>query len=175
MGLGRPVLDLTGHRYGFLTVVRFAGKESTGHALWECLCDCGKTLISPSRSLRQGATVSCGCYIRRVTRERSIKHGRYGTPEYASYQCARNRCKNPNTDGYAYYGGRGIQFKFKNFAEFFAELGEKPSPSHTVDRKNNNGNYEIGNVKWSTPKEQAKNRRKACRKLSQKISGQAKL
>lgn len=78
------------------------------------------------------------------------------TPEYQAYLSAKKRCLNLEDK---HYGGRGIEFRFKSFAEFFAELGPRPSPQHSLDRKNNDGNYEPGNCRWATKSEQMKNRR----------------
>lgn len=79
-------------------------------------------------------------------------------PEYYAYQAAKKRCTNPSTDGYHRYGGRGIQFKFKNFGEWWSVLGKRDSPAHSVDRINNDGDYEAGNVRWASRVEQARNK-----------------
>ena len=92
----------------------------------------------------------------------AIRHGGCvggKSPEYLAYMRAKKRCTNPKSDKYAYYGGRGIQFKFESFIEWFAELGKRPTPGHTPDRIDPNGHYEKGNVKWSTRSEQMLNRR----------------
>jgi hypothetical protein len=87
------------------------------------------------------------------------RKGERRTPEYSAYDHARSRCTNPNVEGYANYGGRGIEFKFRSFQEFIGHIGPKPSPKLTLDRINNDGHYEIGNVKWSTRREQFLNSR----------------
>lgn len=79
--------------------------------------------------------------------------------EYQAYINAKSRCNNPKAVNYSYYGGRGIEFRFASFNEFFAELGQRPSPTHSVERINNDGHYESGNVRWATKKEQVENRR----------------
>ena len=137
----------------------------------------------------------CGCGGKTKIAERTIttKHHRKGqpqpfirghnipkhgfctravrAPEYNSYLNAKQRCTNPNHTHYAWYGARGIEFRFNSFEEFYAELGPRPEPKrlYSVDRKDNNKHYEVGNVKWSTRKEQSQNRRKwgTCRKQSQ--------
>lgn len=77
------------------------------------------------------------------------------TPEYQAYLHAKRLCENPHDRKFKYYGGRGIQFFFKSFEEFFAALGPRPSPKHSLDRfPNGNGHYERGNVRWATAKEQ---------------------
>ena len=81
------------------------------------------------------------------------------TPEWQSYTNARQRCTNPNNEYYKAYGGRGIKFMFTSVKQLFEELGPRPK-GKTLDRKDNDGNYEIGNVRWATPKQQANNRRK---------------
>ena len=83
--------------------------------------------------------------------------------KYRAYQAARSRCTNPNVRNYNRYGGRGILFKFASFDEFFDHIGPRPSASHSLDRRNNNGHYEKGNVWWATSSEQAYNREKHFR------------
>lgn len=84
----------------------------------------------------------------------------YDTPEYRSYSGAKQRCTNPKAKRYQDYGGRGIEFRFTSFKEFITHVGLKPTPRHSLDRNNNDGHYEPGNVKWATPSEQNKNQRK---------------
>lgn len=88
-----------------------------------------------------------------------IIHGMHESSEYATYHSARNRCVNPNDGRYADYGGRGIKFLFTSFEEFYEHIGPRPE-DRSLDRIDNDGHYEIGNVKWSTSEEQAANRRK---------------
>jgi hypothetical protein len=87
-------------------------------------------------------------------------HGKSRTPEYGAYLAAKARCMNILNDAYADYGGRGIEFRFTSFEQFFAEVGLRPSPAHSLDRKNNDGHYEPGNVRWATLSEQNNNQRK---------------
>jgi hypothetical protein len=82
-----------------------------------------------------------------------------GTPELHAFENAKARCTNPNNRKWKDYGGRGIKFLFTCFGEFYLELGERPSPQHSLDRKENNGHYEPGNVRWATKSEQARNQR----------------
>ena len=92
--------------------------------------------------------------------DRRVKHGMHNTPEYHAYQDAKYRCSNPNNPRYPWYGKRGINFKFGSFEEFFNELGHRPSKNHSLDRIDNEGDYEPGNVRWATKYEQIHNRRK---------------
>lgn len=120
-------------------------------------CSCGNTWTGRLYHLKSGATTSCGaCRIEGGIRN---KIGSGKIDGYSSYSNALDRCTNPNFKQYKDYGGRGIKFLFTSFEEFIEELGPRPSKLHSVDRKNNNGNYEKGNVKWSTRKEQQNNRR----------------
>jgi hypothetical protein len=93
-----------------------------------------------------------------------LTHGMYYTPEYAVYSNAKTRCCNQSDPGYESYGGRGIEFRFKSFEEFYAHIGPRPSSKHSLDRIDNNGHYEVGNVRWASKKEQANNRRTAVRR-----------
>lgn len=82
------------------------------------------------------------------------------TSEYKAFRNARQRCTYPRDKKFAYYGGRGIKFLFQTFLDFWSEIGPKPSPRHSLDRINNDGNYERGNIRWATPDEQRRNRRR---------------
>lgn len=88
-----------------------------------------------------------------------VRHGMHGSPEYRSYTGAKQRCCNPKNPAYHRYGGRGIEFRFGSFAEFFAALGERPSDGHSVERVNNDGHYESGNVVWADDATQYRNMR----------------
>jgi hypothetical protein len=94
------------------------------------------------------------------TKQHGHRVGDKKTPEYAAWSHARQRCMNPNDSGWEWYGGRGIKFLFTSFAHFLAEIGPRPTPQHSLDRKDNDGNYEPGNVRWATLEEQANNQRK---------------
>ena len=138
-------------------------KNKHSYAWYEC--SCGEFAIVDKDTVRRGMSKSCGCLWRewwddcKINHPIRRKHGRKHTPEYKAYMSAKERCTNPNKDNYACYGGRGIKFLFKSFEEFFAELGERPS-GLSLDRINNNGNYETGNVRWATKFIQVHNRRK---------------
>ena len=87
------------------------------------------------------------------------KHGMFGTPEHRAYFSAQHRCTNQNNPHWKEYGGRGIKFLFTDFNQFFATVGLRPSNKHSLDRINNDGHYEPGNIRWATNKEQWSNRK----------------
>lgn len=151
--------DLTGKRFGKLTVLEIAGRNKYKKVLWLCRCDCGNNKVIVSTDLLQDRVHSCGCLIVEAIKKRCVKHNRTKTPEYVAYAQAKRRCRNPDYPRYRNYGGRGIEFRFKDFEEFFKELGTRPSRKHSLDRINNDGHYEKGNVRWATKEEQTENRR----------------
>jgi hypothetical protein len=163
-------LSLEGRRFGRLLVLASAGTRIYGksqrRSIWRCLCVCGKETIIPSSSLTHKLTKSCGCLRSETTTKKNelssgvpVTHGMTGTPEYQAYKDARRRCTKKTCPRWEDYGGRGIKFLFSGFEEFFNELGRRTSPYHSLDRINNDGNYEVGNVRWATPEEQRLNQR----------------
>ena len=160
------IKDRTGQRFGRLVALRCCGVGNDG-ALWECICDCGKITWVRGTCLARGTTQSCRC----LEMESRLKHGQRGTPEYRSWAAAKTRCYNPAYSKYPRYGGRGIVMCERwrdSFARFFEDMGRRPSKRHTLDRRNNDGNYEPGNCRWATPKQQAKNKThgRSLRKLT---------
>lgn len=163
------VTDLTGQRYGRLTVISFVRRVSINPAKWAyrydwlCECICGNRKVIDSSHFKSGDTTSCGCYQRERVPRGSRANGEYvggrRSPEMTAFVSARNRCENPNESKYYNYGGRGIEFRFDSFEEFLAEVGRRPSPDHSLDRINNDRHYEIGNVRWATTLQQARNKR----------------
>jgi hypothetical protein len=156
-------IDLTGKVFGKVVVIEYAGKAKNGQTLWICLCECGNRTKAFGSHLTRGNTKSCGCGKGRFI------HGMYKSPEYQAYIHAKSRCENPDTKCYENYGGRGIQFRFKNFEDFFKEVGHRPE-GESLDRIDNNGHYEVGNLKWSTRKEQQNNTRMSINKLMRTIA-----
>ncbi len=151
-------IDRTGQRFGRLVAIRFLDKQEGG-SRWLCQCDCGNTTLVAGAAL--GARVnSCGCW-RRDRAAKARTHGLSKSGEYQIYQAAKKRCSNPNDSHFELYGGRGIEFRFEDFPQFLVELGPRPSDYHSVDRIDNNGHYEPGNVRWATASEQSRNKRNA--------------
>lgn len=147
-------LDMTGNKYGKLLVVSFSHVNEHKHRCFHVKCDCGVEKIVPGHVLRNGATKSCGCL-------RGEFHGMSGTRTYTAWCDAKSRCYNTNDIGYKYYGGRGIKIceRWWKFSDFLKDMGECPD-GLSLERVNNNGNYEPGNCKWATQKEQCNNNRR---------------
>ena len=161
------LVEMTGQRFGRLVVTRRDGSYGK-KAKWRAMCDCGKEVSVVGYQLRSGKTKSCGCLhrekaaIRASTFRLTHGHARKGiiSPTWRSWHCMINRRRNPHMPGYSRYGGRGIKVCDRwqdSFENFLSDMGERPT-GKTIDRKDNNGNYEPGNCKWSTPKKQSANR-----------------
>lgn len=158
-------IDLTGQTFGRLTIIKRAKNTTvkTRNAHWKCRCSCGNITIVQGRHLRSGHTKSCGCLSNELTKQRCTKHGLYGTPEYMTWARMLDRCYNPNHTEFKNYGGRGISVcnEWKNdFLAFYKDLGQRPSPIHSLDRIDNERGYSANNCRWATPKEQSNNTRK---------------
>lgn len=166
-------LDITGHRYGMLLVIGYRGKAGT-HQLWECKCDCGGTTVCRSNNLRTGHSKACGC-LQPVNGAAALRtHGQSGvgeerqpTPEYACWLRMKSRCLNPKNKSYARYGGRGIKICERwlegedglgAYECFFADMGNRPSSLHSIERRDYNGDYEPSNCEWATQTRQQRNR-----------------
>lgn len=156
-----------GEQFNRYTVVGYAGISISGKTLWLCRCECGNERTVVGSNLQNGHQQSCGCLKSELTRIRMTTHGHHPTegqsPEYTAWCNIKSRCYNPEADNYPYYGGRGIRVCdrwLNSFADFLSDVGEKPSAKHTIDRINNEGNYEPGNCHWITMKQQCANRRK---------------
>lgn len=160
---GRQVV-FPGDRYGRLVVIEYAGSRK-GQREWRCRCDCGTEGVWPTIVLRTGTTRSCGCLRQEMLLARITKHGLSKTPAYSSWKGMVHRCTNPKHSSYGEYGGRGIIVCDRwnphaggLFENFLADMGERPS-GKTLDRIDNDGDYEPGNCRWVTPARQAANRR----------------
>ncbi len=155
---------LTGIMIGYLTLIepgpRMPRKPSGTRATWRCRCRCGNYITTSENQLRDGRTRSCGCLSRELTRARSTTHNMSRDAEYFIWKGMIRRCEDPKQRSYSSYGGAGISVckRWHSFENFFNDMGNKPSPTHSLDRfPDRTGNYEPGNVRWATPKEQNRN------------------
>ncbi|MBE3141472.1 MAG: hypothetical protein IMZ53_12930 [Thermoplasmata archaeon] len=163
-------LNLVGYRFGRLVVIKDSGKFYQNSPLWYCLCDCGNKVSVITRSLRSENTKSCGCFNTDVC----TKHGHtwkingksFTTREYSTWQDMKQRCNNPDYKQYKDYGGRGVTIcdewnhSFSNFLQYLKDNNMFPKPKNlSIDKINNDGNYEPGNIRWTTRLQQVHNRR----------------
>jgi len=142
-------------------------KRTSYVPMYSCRCECGVTRVVRYDRLVSGLTKSCGCYQRETVRVQGKKNRTHGesheSTEYRTWQGMKLRCtQSPASEHWKYYAGRGItvcdEWK-KSFPAFLAHIGRRPSPAHSLDRINNDGNYEPGNVRWATLHEQHINKR----------------
>lgn len=158
-------LDLTNQRYNRLVAkTRLSERSDCGHVQWSCLCDCGNEVVVVVGALRSGNTKSCGCLNRETTIQRNkdaATHGMSRTPVYQAWNAMIQRCENINDSHYPDYGARGITVceSWKTFENFYADMGDKPSDAHSIDRVRNGEGYSPSNCCWATATEQANNRR----------------
>jgi hypothetical protein len=156
--------EWTGKRQGKLLVIRRVDSRSDGQSMWECRCDCGALTTKSSGNLRQGTqSCSAGCGIAESNRRRA-RHGVAHGKEWRAWTAAKQRCLNGRHPQYPNYGGRGITMCVewaKDFAKFYAHVGPAPGEGRNVslDRIDNDGNYEPGNVRWASRVQQVGNRR----------------
>lgn len=150
--------DCIGQPWGTLVIMAYVGPER-GHQLFEVCClNCGSERVMRLNNLRSRTDGGCGC----MRTESHAIHRQSKSVEFTTWQGMKSRCCNPFNRAYHNYGGRGIQVCQRwldSFENFLADMGERPSPQHSLDRIDNDGNYEPGNVRWATKREQTANKR----------------
>jgi hypothetical protein len=163
-------LDIRGQRFGRLVAVETTRKGKRGDLAWRCLCDCGGETVVVASRLKRGETRSCTC----LQKTHNLKHGHARdtakkTPEYTAWTHMKDRCSSPGHPQFKDWGGRGIRVCARwadSFATFLADVGPRPSPDLSLDRIDNDGNYEPGNVRWATRSQQQSNQRRGKRKVA---------
>lgn len=167
---GRPSPIEAGSIYGRLTAIERAYVDTGKSWRWRFRCECGREITVRASAVASGNTRSCGCARtgwklsedrkRRGSANPNFQHGMTGSPEHMVWKGIIARCTNPNYEHWDRYGGRGITMCerwFTSFEAFFADMGPRPSPSHSIDRRDNDGNYEPGNCQWALPNVQRRN------------------
>jgi len=153
-------LDLSGKKFGKLTVIEKSGKNNNGCILWKCQCDCGNITILSGSRINLGKVKSCGCFTGESAKKRNSTHGMTKTRTYRIWQCMKSRCYYEKDQAYQHYHGRGITICdrwLNSFENFLEDMGKAPK-GLTLDRINNDKGYSKENCRWATYEEQNKNR-----------------
>lgn len=155
-----PRRNLIGQRFGMLTVVEFIGRHGETWR-WRCRCDCGADKIASTVNLLAGSPNSCGCmFTRKMHGHATPTYGEH--PLYRTWCKMKERCYNPRHDAYRYYGALGVTVCDRwrhDFAVFLADVGDRPTSRHSLDRIDGSKGYEPGNCRWATQTEQCRNRK----------------
>lgn len=160
-----------GTRFGRLVILGALPRKGSNRAFL-CRCDCGTEKAFVQANLCAGRTTSCGCWRDEFASKRAKTHGEAGnanvgkrpTTEYRTWKEMKARCSNPDSTAYQHYGGRGISVCARwqqSFVLFLADMGRKPTPQHSIERRDNGGDYEPGNCRWATALEQQQNTRRS--------------
>lgn len=155
--------NLKGLQFGRWRVISYAGSDGNGNAKWLCECECGSQKDVLRHSLLSGRSTSCGCFNKEVLSSMKT-HGMSKTPIYKLWHSMKTRCTDPKSHRFSRYGARGIKLckRWMKFDNFYADMGEMP-PGKSIDRIDNDGDYEPSNCRWADSRTQSRN------KLSNKI------
>lgn len=163
--------DLSGMRFGKLTVMKENGRSKDRHITWDCICDCGNHVTATGRDLVNGHTKSCGCQRKEILSNVRTKHGDRDARLYSVWKTMKKRCENPNCKSYKYYGAMGVSVceawhDYRNFKAWALDNGYEETARHgdcTIDRINPCGNYEPANCRWVDMSTQNRNKRSNAR------------
>lgn len=156
-------IDITGQKFGRLTALSVSHRNADHKICWNVVCDCGTRFTVNGKSMKNGNTKSCGCLQREIIGNNARTHGRTGDSIYTIWALMRKRCSEtaaPHCKKHYYDRGIRVCERWQVFENFVSDMGERPSPNHSIDRIDNSGNYYPENCRWATAHQQSRNTRR---------------